>query len=88
MTASRAISLRISDRDRKLIDKAADAVNKSRTEFLLDSARAAAEDALLDRRLFVLEPAVFRKFEAALAAAPSASEVLAAMRPRRSPWKK
>ena len=82
-----ALSLRISDKDRKLIDKAADALNKTRTEFMLDSARAAATDALLDRRLFLLEPAEFRRFERALAKAPTSAEVLARLRRRPSPWK-
>lgn len=82
-----ALSLRISDKDRKLIDKAAEALSKTRTEFMLDSARAAAADALLDRRLFVLEPAEFRKFERALEKAPAAADVLTKLRSRPSPWK-
>lgn len=42
MPASATLSLRISPQDRNLIDRAAQVANKSRTEFLLDSARAAA----------------------------------------------
>jgi uncharacterized protein (DUF1778 family) len=82
-----ALSLRISDKDRKLIDKAADALSKSRTEFMLDSARAAAADTLLDQRLFVLGPAEFRKFERALEKAPAAADVLAKLKSRPVPWK-
>ena len=82
-----ALSLRINDKDRQLIDKAADVLNKTRTEFMLDSARAAATDALLDRRLFLLEPEEFRKFEKALAEAPRAADVLAKLKQRPSPWK-
>jgi len=85
MTA--ALSLRISDKDRKLIDKAAEALNKSRTEFMLDSARAAATDALLDRRLFVLGAREFKAFEAALAKAPTTASVLKKLGKRASPWK-
>ena len=81
-----ALSLRISDKDRKLIDRAAEALNKTRTEFMLDSARAAATDALLDRRLFLLDPEEFRKFEKALAKAPKASDIVAALKKRPSPW--
>ena len=88
MPTSQAISLRISDRDRNLIDRAARVLSKSRTEFLLDSARAAAADALLDRSLFVLEPKEFRAFEAALAKAPSSKDVLKALKRRPAPWKK
>lgn len=82
-----ALSLRISEKDRKLIDKAAEALSKSRTEFMLDSARAAAADALLDRKLFVLGPVEFRKFERALEKAPAATDVLTKLRSRPSPWK-
>lgn len=87
MPASQAISLRVSDRDRDLIDKAAGVLNKSRTELLLDSTRAAAADALLDRRLFILEPAAFRAFKAALAKAPFSQDVLKSQNRRPAPWK-
>ena len=88
MTASSALSLRISPKDRKLIDRAAQALNKSRTEFMLESARAAATDALLDQRLFLLEPAEFGKFAKALARAPKSAGLLRNLRKRPSPWTK
>jgi uncharacterized protein (DUF1778 family) len=87
MATSSALSLRISDKDKKLIDAAARMLNKSRTEFMLESARAAATDALLDKRLFLLEPQEFRKFEKALAKAPTSADVLEKLRQRPSPWK-
>ena len=82
-----ALSLRISDADRRLIDKAAEATNKSRTEFMLDSARAAATDALLDRRLFLLAADEFKSFEKSLARAPKASDVARKLKKRPAPWK-
>lgn len=88
MAASSALSLRISPADRKLIDRAAEATHKTRTEFLLDSARAAAADALLDRSLFVLSPREFRAFEKALAKAHSSADIARKLRKRASPWKK
>lgn len=88
MTASTALSLRISTKDRMLIDRAAEAMHKSRTEFLLDSARAAAMDALLDRNLFVLGSEEFKKFEKALKAAPKTSDIARELRKRPSSWKK
>ena len=88
MTASSALSLRIGAEDRKLIDRAAEALNKTRTEFMLESARAAATDALLDRRLFVLDRAEFRSFEKALAKAPKSADLMRELRKRPSPWKK
>lgn len=88
MTVSTALSLRISTKDRMLIDRAAEATHKSRTEFLLDSARAAAMDALLDRNLFVLGREEFRKFEKALKAAPKSADIVRELKERPSPWKK
>ena len=88
MTVSTALSLRVSTKDRMLIDRAAEATHKSRTEFLLDSARAAATDALLDRNLFVLGREEFRKFEKALKAAPKSAEIVRELKKRPSPWKK
>ena len=88
MTSSSALSLRISLEDRRLIDRAAEAMHKTRTEFLLDSARAAATDALLDRNLFVLGTAEFKKFEKALNAAPTSTDVINKLKKRPSPWKK
>lgn len=88
MTASTALSLRISTKDRMLIDRAAEVTHKSRTEFLLDSARAAATDALLDRNLFVLTHEEFRKFEKALKAAPKLDDIIRELKKRPSLWKK
>ena len=87
MASTAPISIRMSAKDRQLIDKAADALSKSRTEFMLDSARAAAADALLDRNLFILNAKDFRAFEAALAEAPSSKDVLKVLKQRPAPWK-
>jgi uncharacterized protein (DUF1778 family) len=88
MANSDAISLRISTEDRMLIDRAAKAAHKTRSEFLLDSARAAAADTLLDRTLFVLPDKEFRDFAKALDKAPSSSGVLKKLGKRPSPWTK
>jgi uncharacterized protein (DUF1778 family) len=44
-----SLNLRIKE-ERSLIDRAAKTLGKNRTDFVLDAARRAAEDALLDRR--------------------------------------
>jgi uncharacterized protein (DUF1778 family) len=51
-----SINLRIEAPTRQLIDEAAAALGKTRTEFMVESARRQAIDVLLDRRLFVLDP--------------------------------
>ena len=87
MAASVSLSLRISPNDRNLIDRAALAANKSRSEFLLESARAAATESLLDQRLFVLNAAEFKTFEKALGKAPMIDDVAKVLSKRHSPWK-
>jgi uncharacterized protein (DUF1778 family) len=82
------INLRIEPRTRDLIDAAADVVGKSRTEFMVDSARRDAIDVLLDQRLFVLDPDRFDAFAAALDNPPPAGPRLKALMRRRPPWKK
>ena len=50
------LNLRIKPEDRNLIDMAAKAQGKNRTEFILEAARNAAENALLERTLFFATP--------------------------------
>ena len=50
-----SINLRIEARTRQLIDDAAAVLAKTRTEFMIDSARSLAIDVLLDQRLFALD---------------------------------
>ncbi|MBT3627761.1 MAG: DUF1778 domain-containing protein, partial [Rhodospirillaceae bacterium] len=52
------INLRASAEQKALIDRAASHLGKTRTEFMLDSAREAAENALLDQRLFLLNDSI------------------------------
>jgi uncharacterized protein (DUF1778 family) len=86
MSASVSLSLRISPTDRNLIDRAASVTNKSRSEFLLESARSAATDALLDQRLFMLAPSELKAFEKAMKKAPSLNDVAKSLKKRQSPW--
>ena len=53
--AKGSINLRIEPHTRQLIDDAAAIVGKTRTEFMIESARRDAIDVLLDQRLFVLD---------------------------------
>jgi uncharacterized protein (DUF1778 family) len=64
--AKGTINLRIDGPARALIDEAAAVLGKTRTEFMIDTARRQAMDVLLDRRLFTLEGGAFDAFVAAL----------------------
>lgn len=60
------LNIRATSRQDSLIRRAAEAVDKSVTEFVLESASVAAEHVLADRRLFVADEAAWQAFEAAL----------------------
>ena len=60
------LNIRTSSRQDALIRRAAQAMDKSVTEFVLDSASVAAEHVLADRRYFVIDEDAWQAFEAAL----------------------
>lgn len=83
-----SINLRIEAGTRRLIDDAAAALGKTRTEFMVDSARREAIDVLLDRRLFVLDPVGHDAFVAALDNPPAPGPKLKALLGRTPAWQK
>ena len=64
--AKGSINLRIEANTRQLIDDAAAVLGKTRTEFMVESARRQAIDVLLDQRLFVLDSDRYDAFMRAL----------------------
>jgi|SRR6185312_6120393 len=80
------INVRVSRILRDLIDRAADAVGKSRSEFILESARTHAIDVLLDQRLFSLDKNRYSAFVAALEAPPAPNEKLRQLMASKAPW--
>lgn len=84
--AKGSINLRIETQTRQLIDEAASILGKTRTEFMIDSARALAIDVLLDQRLFVLDSARYDAFVHALDNPPAAGPKLRALLRRTAAW--
>ena len=85
---TRVINLRTDEARRALIDRAAEALGKDRTEFMLDAATREAQSVLLDRRLFQLDHAAFRRFAAALDAPPTDNPRLRKLLAKRAPWER
>ncbi len=83
-----SINLRVEGQTRQLIDDAAAVLGKSRTEFMIESARRQAIDVLLDQRLFVLAPDRFDAFVEALDSPPVPGPKLTALLRRVPAWKK
>jgi uncharacterized protein (DUF1778 family) len=80
------INIRVSRVLRQLIDRAADAVGKTRSEFVLESARTHAIDVLLDQRLFTLDADQYAAFMDALEAPPAPNEKLRELMSSKAPW--
>ncbi|HMR34076.1 MAG TPA: DUF1778 domain-containing protein [Geminicoccaceae bacterium] len=56
------LNIRIRAEERSLIDRAAAAQGKNRTDFILEAARRAAEETLLDRALILASPEAYDAF--------------------------
>lgn len=80
------LNLRIRPEDRGLIDRAAKTVGKNRTDFVIDAARSAAQDALLDQSAFTLSPKAYAEFLARLDAPPQPNERLRRALKTRALW--
>jgi uncharacterized protein (DUF1778 family) len=87
-TRTTTINLRVPKVTRQLIDTAAAVVGKSRTEFMLESARQHAIDVLLDQRLFVLTSEQHDAFMEALDNPPLPNAALKNLLSSKSPWEK
>src|SRR5471032_1948041 len=82
-----SINLRIDANTRQLIDEAAALLGKTRTEFMVESARRLAVDVLLDQRLFVLNADYYDAFMQALDNPPAPGSKLRSLLRRVPAWK-
>lgn len=81
------LNIRIRAEQRGLIDRAAKARGKNRTDFILDAACRAAEDALLERALIAVSPKAYAEFLARLDAPARPNERLRSAMRAKAPWK-
>ena len=80
------LNIRIKADVRNLIDRAAKSRGKNRTDFILESARAAAEDALLDQVIMTVTPQAYEQFLARLDLPPKANDRLRKTMTTPAPW--
>jgi len=85
---SENINLRVTRSQKALIDRAADVLGRSRSDFMLDAACRAAESALLDRVYFPLNGADFKKFMDMVDNPPAENPKLARLLRRTPQWEK
>jgi uncharacterized protein (DUF1778 family) len=86
--AKGSINLRIEANTRQLIDEAAALLGKTRTEFMVESARRHAIDVLLDRRLFVLNSNAYDRFMYALDNPPAPGPKLRSLLRHAPTWRR
>ncbi|MFN0194675.1 MAG: DUF1778 domain-containing protein [Aestuariivirga sp.] len=82
------VDLRLTPSAKQTLQRAAAASQKSVTEFVMDSALAAAFDTLADRRVFQLDEAQWAAFNAALDAPVADNPALRALLVRKPAWEK
>jgi uncharacterized protein (DUF1778 family) len=82
------INIRIKPADRALIDQAAAAQGKKRSEFMLEAARRAAEETLLDQTLLRVDRATFARFVELLDRPPQPDEGLRKLLLQKAPWER
>ncbi len=80
------LGLRTTPQQQLLIQRAAKALNKSVTEFILDSACKAAEDTLMGQRFFLLDDESWKKFQEVLDRPAEVNPKLQQLMKEKAPW--
>ncbi|TAN10537.1 MAG: DUF1778 domain-containing protein [Rhizobiaceae bacterium] len=82
------LNIRIKPEERSLIDRAAKARGKNRTDFVLEAARIAAEEVLLDQAIITASPEAYAAFLVRLDRPPEPNERLRKTMQTPAPWDK
>jgi uncharacterized protein (DUF1778 family) len=85
-TKRESLNIRVKAEERGLIDRAAKLRGKTRTDFILDAARLAAEEALLDQTPMVVSPDAFATSLAKLDQPPAPNERRRKTMQTPAPW--
>ena len=85
-STTRAVNLRVREEIRDLIDQAAKIQGRSRSDFMIDAARRAAEETLLDQTLVRVDRETYEHFLAVLDQPPG-GEGYERLMAAPSPWK-
>lgn len=83
-----ALNIRIKPEERDLIDRAAKIQRKSRTDFVLEAACRAAEEALFDQLIITVDPKAYTNFLTRLDMPPRPNDRLQKTMQTVAPWDK
>ena len=84
-TGLKSVGLRIQEDQRTLIDMAASIEGRSRSDFIIEASRRAAEDVILDQRVIMVSQECYDHFLAILDRPPEVSESLAKLFSTKAP---
>jgi uncharacterized protein (DUF1778 family) len=82
------VNLRMSREDRNIIDSAAQMAGKTRAKFMIDAARRAARQTLLDTTLVLVDGGTFERFKRLFDAPPRPSDRLRELVSQTAPWER
>lgn len=85
-TKREILNIRIKPEERNLIDRAAQAKGKNRTDFILEAARFAAEEALLEQVIITASPKDYADFLTRLDRPPQPNAQLRKTMQTPAPW--
>jgi uncharacterized protein (DUF1778 family) len=78
--------MRIKPATRNLIDRAAELLGKTRTDFMLEASERRAEEVLLDRTIFTVGPEIYTEYLARLDAPAQFNKRLKRTMLTKAPW--
>ncbi|MBM3552086.1 MAG: DUF1778 domain-containing protein [Alphaproteobacteria bacterium] len=80
------VNLRMAQEDRNVIDRAAKAAGKTRTEFMVEASRRAAHETLLDTNLLIVDEKTFDRFRSLFDAPAKPNARLHKLMNMKAPW--
>ncbi|KRD67044.1 DUF1778 domain-containing protein [Ensifer sp. Root278] len=84
--ASVPLNMRIKPATRNLIDRAAELLGKTRTDFMLEASERRAEEVLLDRSVFTVSSEIYAEYLARLEVPAQTNERLKRTMSTKAPW--
>lgn len=85
-THVKAVNLKMREDTRALIDRAAQMQGRSRTDFMIEASRRAAEDAILDQTVISVDAQTYERFVTMLDAPPQPNDKLRKTMQTKAPW--
>ncbi|AUW58051.1 CopG family transcriptional regulator [Sphingobium sp. SCG-1] len=85
-THVKAVNLKMREDTRALIDRAAQMQGRSRTDFMIEASRRAAEDAILDQTVISVDAKTYGRFLSMLDAPPQPNDKLRKTMQTKAPW--